>query len=156
MARRAWNATNGSWLTKHAACAKACSVTLCCAPSSFTRFALGPTPSNFSHHFAVPEAHVVDSGPCGKQAVFMCVPHGCMATLLSLPADVHLLPVPLTMKDLPQMLLVLLNLLLLQTSPYLSLCLCSRLLQPWVCCCTAGNNKRGFTCPMCTLLLQRK
>ena len=51
----------------------------------------------------------------------MCVPHACTATLLSLPADAHLLPFLLTIKDLLQMLPVLLNLLLLQSGPYLSL-----------------------------------
>ena len=63
------------------------------------------------------------------QPLIIYVLHACAAILLSLPADAYLLPFPLTMKDLPQMLLVLLNLLLLQSSPYLSQCLCSCLLH---------------------------
>ena len=90
------------------------------------------------------------------QPLLGCVLHACMATLLGLPADAHLLPCSLTMKDLPQMLLVLLNLLLLQTSPYLSLYAFAH-----ACCShgfavsfTAGNIKRAFGYHTCTRPLQ--
>lgn len=121
-------------------------MTLCCAPDSFTRFALGPRPSSFSHHCAVPEAQVVGlrtSSPHSMQT-FMRVPHVCTATLLSLLADAHLLPFPLTIKDLAQVFLVLLNLLLLQTSPNLSLCLCSCLLHPRGIMYHSGQYQEGL------------